>query len=193
MSERLPEIIKANVSLSADTVENNSVEVVENLKKEVRVLFEPGAVNFYNVTENLNLDEINSGLLEKIRGAVSGKIYEIMISGHFNDLRGSKELMEKLGIEGVSLLNEDLDSLNKYLERLSVNCLVRLGVSQPPEMGKYDLEKAKEILIGAGYSEDELSDDEIKKIMNFKHILLALKDKKIDKIDKIKSLPNLLE
>ena len=98
--------------------------------------------------------------------------------------------MEKLGIERVSISNEDIKDINKDLERLNQNNLVRLGVSQPLEMGKYDFEKAKEILIGAGYSENELSEDKIKKILDFRHMLLAFKERKINSIE---SLPDLLE
>lgn len=186
MSEKLTEIYHQDT----DVVENDLSEMVKNLRKEVRVLFEPGTVDFRNITENLDLEEINSDLLEEVKKAVSGKVFEIMISGHFNDLRGAKELMEKLGIERVSISNEDIKDINKDLERLNQNNLVRLGVSQPPEMGKYDFEKAKEILIGAGYSENELSEDKIKKILDFRHMLLAFKERKINSIE---SLPDLLE
>ena len=187
MSEKITESLLQNTDVDID----NFPEEVKNLKKEVAVLFEEGAVNFEHVAENIDLEEINPELLERIRGAVSSKIFEIMISGHFNDLRGAKELMEKLGIEEVFIPKEDLTELTEDMEHLSERILIRLGLSQSPEMGKYDLEKAREILINdADYSENELSDDKIKKILNFRHLLLALKERKIDSIE---ALPKLLE
>ena len=187
MTEKFPE----NPPQGTNTDIDNLPEAVKNLKKDIYVLFEPGAVNFKTVRENLDLIEIDPELLENIKGAVSDKIFEIMISGHFGDLKGAKELMEKLEIEKISLPEEDLVELSEDLEKLSYDNLVRLGISQLSEMGKYDIEKAKKILSeNAGYSEGELSDSKVEKILNFRHLLLALKERKINSIE---SLPKLLE
>ena len=179
MSEKITESLLQNTDVGID----NFPEEVKNLKKEVAVLFEEGAVNFEHVAENIDLEEMSPELLENIRGAVSNKIFEIMILGHFNDLRGARELMEKLGIEEIFIPEDDSVELDEDIKKLSERALIEVGLSQPAVMGEYDLETAREILINdSDYSENELSDDKIKKILNFRHLLLALKERKIDRL-----------
>lgn len=163
----------------------------KEVPKEIRGLFEPGAVCFEYISQFVDPDELDPEILEKIKGAVCEKVFRIMITGTFGDLRGARELLEKLEIEDIFIPEADVFILNVALMRVSENALLHLGFSKPLGMTNYDLKKAREILKDVGYSEKELASDEIvKKIVNWRHVLMELKRRKIKMIG---GAQNLLE
>lgn len=58
--------------------------------KEIAGLFEPGAVCFEYIEQFIGPEDLDPALLEKIKNVVCEKVYKIMISGHFGDLRGAQ-------------------------------------------------------------------------------------------------------
>lgn len=105
-------------------------------------------------------------------------------------MRGAKELLLKIGLKDLTFTDEVVTDLNKLLSRLDVGALTSLGLSQPVVSGDYDLKKAKAILKANGFSNVELTDDTIKKILDYRHILIELKQRSVKQLD---SLPSLLQ
>ncbi len=164
---------------------------IKEIPEEIKGLFEPGAVCFEYISKFIHPEKLDPEVLDKIKDAVCHKIYEIMIAGTFRDLYGAKEILSKLDIQKISIPEEDVAILNEAITRLTENTLMLLGTSKPSGMGEHDLGKARIILKRAGYSDQELRDDEsVKKIVNWRHVLMKMK---INKIDRIESIYGLLE
>lgn len=156
---------------------------------EIAGLFGPGAVCFEYMEQFIDPENLDPELLEKIKNAVCEKVYKIMISGHFGDLRGARKLLEKLNVERISIPGEDIIVLNDALMRVSEYNLLMLRYAKPMGMETYDLKKARKILKDAGYSDEELMNDEkVKKIVNWRHVLMELKIKKIKMIGSVQEL-----
>ncbi|MFA6097159.1 MAG: hypothetical protein WC788_06030 [Candidatus Paceibacterota bacterium] len=160
----------------------------KEIPKEVRGLFEPGAVCFEDISQFIELEKLDPELLEMIRDALCKKIYEIMIIGNFRDLSGAQELLEKLGIQKISISEEDLSVLEDSHRRISEHDLLVLCTSQMSSHGEYDLVKARRILKWADYSDEELTDERVKKILDWRHVLMQMKRNRIERIGSVREL-----
>lgn len=101
----------------------------------------------------------------------------------------ARKLLEKLNIERISIPIEDIIVLNDALMRVSEYNLLMLRDAKPMGMETYDLKKARKILKDAGYSDEELTDDEkVRKIVDWRHVLMELKMRKVEMIGSIREL-----
>jgi len=161
---------------------------IKKIPEEIRSLFEEGSVCFEDISQFINPEDFDPELLEKIKSAVCEKVFGMLILGNFGDLRGAQELMEKLDIRKISIFEEDSSILEDSLQRISEHDLMTLCMSQMSLHGEYDLVKARKILKGAGYSDEELTDDRIRKILDWRHVLIQAKRNKAERIGSFQKL-----
>lgn len=140
----------------------------------VREIASPGAVNFAIISEKIDKHDFSDEEMQDLTGAVVEKVANTFFSGHFRDLRGSKELLNRLGVS-VELPEDLIKDLKEILPRVDQASLSRLGVSQPPEQGKYNIEGARRILKNAGFADEELTNDRVTRILDIRHVLMLLK------------------
>lgn len=161
---------------------------IKKIPKEIQGLFEEGSVCFEDISQFIEPEDFDAALLEKIRAAVSEKVFGMLILGNFGDLKGAKELLEKLDIRKISIFEEDSSILEDSLLRISEHDLLTLCTSQMSPYGEYDLVKARKILKGAGYSDEELTNDMIRKILDWRHVLIQVKRNKAERIGSFQKL-----
>lgn len=161
---------------------------IKKIPEEISGLFGDGSVNFKSISQSINPADFDPELLEEIRNAVCEKVFDMLILGNFGDLKGAEELLEKLGIQRMSLFDEDLFILQDSFKRISEHDLMVLCTSQTSPHGEYNLVKARKILNGAGYSEKELTDNRIKKILDWRHVLIQVKSSGVDQIGSFQKL-----
>lgn len=155
----------------------------------IQTLFEDGAVNFKAIA-NAIPPKMDPQSLDRVRGGAVNKILEIFQSGHFGDLRGARELMDRLDITQLTFSDEFLQEIDELLPRLTETTLGALGRSQPATVGEYNLEGARRLL-QPKFPEKELSDEEVKEILDYRHVLLALKEREIDSVRQLHELSGL--
>jgi|GEM_PF-3349951 len=168
-------------------------EGINSKDPTVRLLSKPGAVNFDHLFDTLSDKELDEKTLEDLRGATISKVGQTIMSGNFSDLRGASKFMEKIGVK-IEFPDEFYKDINQLLPRLSELSLTLLGISQPAVVGEYNLSKARDILKQCGFKNDELLDDNVIKILNLRHVLIALKEQQVKESITVKKLmPGLLE
>jgi|ERR1035437_2674254 hypothetical protein len=178
--------IEANALISKP----EAVSTVNSGDAIINKLFEAGAVNFSQIAACIILGTMSRERLVSVQNAAVKKVIDTLIAGNFADLRGAKDLLLRLDLQDLTVADEVMAELNSLLPRLNEITLIHLGLSQPVVVGEYDLTKARKILIKSGFKDGELDDEQVKKILDFRHILMELKRRSIAKID---SLPNLLK
>jgi len=80
-----------------------------------------------------------------------------------------------LNPDEAALVDEAKIEVQQLLPRISRQTLVRLDASQPEEEGTYSLRAARSILKTAGFSDADLTEENVKQILDYRRLLLTLK------------------
>lgn len=140
----------------------------------IRLLSEHGAVNFSVLASSVKPESLSPDDLQQLRNAASHKVVVTFFSGHFGDLRGAQQLMDRIGVS-IAFPDQFYDDLHQLLPRLNEGVLASLGTSQPPVLGEYNIAGARAILKANGFTDSELENAQVMKVLNYRHVLTLLK------------------
>jgi hypothetical protein len=152
---------------------------IESQNPVIRLLSDYGAVNFETIAKSPDIQNLSSPEKELLIDAFVGKVTETFFTGNFGDLRGAATVMNQLEIS-LDFPDDFYNEIGRLLPRISEHDLTQLVLTQPSSLGEYNLEGAKSILQRIGFSGDELSEKNIIKILNYRNILIALKERQLD-------------
>lgn len=168
------------------TVDTPLVELIEpSTPEEMRVdrmianLREPGWSNYAQFASNLPNLPLTNPFMAELRTQVGNKVFGDLMMGQFGNLDGAKDLMRRLQMN-VTLPEPVLDEIYTLYPRI-YNNLLELAIMHKTEVATereakdYDMPEAKRILARAGFTQQELSDENVLKILNLTQFLVRVK------------------
>lgn len=99
--------------------------------------------------------------------------------GHATGLMDSAEQVRHthgLHPDEAALIDDVIVEVQQLLPRLTRAALARLVAAQPEDPDRYNLRAAKKILTAAGFADSDLTDENVKQIVDYRHLLLTLKE-----------------
>jgi len=163
----------------------------KRLPKSIENLFEPSGGSFLDALRDV--DKIPAEEVTEVITAVLDRVREILLSGHFKDLRGAENLLSELNVE-ISLDGEYIERINHFLPRLSEVALINICrvATQSPNSTENKIATGRKILYALGFSEDESNDDDVDFIIKNREVLLKLKEISIESVQGYLSLLKLV-
>lgn len=164
---------------------------IQSTNPITRLLSGFGAVNFDAIADSPDMENLSQQEKDMMTTAFISKVGNTLVSGHFGDLRGAVKVMKKLDIT-IEFPEEFWNDIGDMLPKLNMISLSCLGMSQPSGIGEYNISGARNVLRNSGFSAEQLTDDYLMKILNYRHVLIALMERRMDERMLKQSLPNLL-